>query len=125
MNDIIDRELRKLLIINPSEDLINNLIELHEHLIKKIKRNCLQKQTVSLLIVLLCKLAITKPKVKAIHLKDIIGLYQSFLNDLKESSEIKCEEKYLYRIFLCSLCLDYLSCVHQENYVEVVKFSLE
>jgi hypothetical protein len=113
------------LIINPSEDLINNLIELHEHLIKKIKRNCLQKQTVSLLIVLLCKLAITKPKVKAIHLKDIIGLYQSFLNDLKESSEIKCEEKYLYRIFLCSLCLDYLSCVHQENYVEVVKFSLE
>jgi hypothetical protein len=77
------------------------------HLIKKIQRDCLREQTISLLVSLLKKVAEKSPNVSNSQLKDLIGLYESFFNDLKESSEIKTEEKYHYMIFLCSTWLSY------------------
>ena len=103
---------------------MKNLIGLHVHLIKKIKRDSLREQTISLLVFLLKKVAEKSPNMVANQLKDLIDLYESFLNDLKESSAIKFEEKYRYRIFLCSACLSYLNLTNRKITVEVYNITM-
>jgi hypothetical protein len=98
---------------------MNNLIGLHVNLIKKVKRDCLREQTITLLVFLLNKVAEKSPNMVYKKLKDLIDLYESFFNDLKESSEIETEEKYHYMNILCSACLKYLSFTYQKKTVEV------